>query len=104
MVMPDPVEGNVRAAPEDGAYVRLGIRFESQVADNHLRGVDPLAQQELHLLGTEPVGRVRDDWRACPGVRLRGRAKDVRLAFGHASLAGGNLDRARPVSGAPHAL
>src|SRR5918995_4076278 len=104
MVMSDTVESNVRAALQDGAYVRLGIRLESQVADNHLRGVDPLAQQELYLLGTEPVSCVRDDRGARPGVRPRRRAKNVRLAFGHASLAGSDLDRACPVSGAPHAL
>src|SRR5215204_6728088 len=104
MMVADPVESNVRAVPEDGTYIRLGVRFESQMAYNNLRRVDSFTQQEPHLLGPEPVGGVGDDRRASPDVRPRRRTKDVRLAFGHTSLAGRNFEGSCAVPGAAHAF
>src|SRR5918998_2564067 len=104
MPVPNPVKGHVGTPLEYCAYVALGILLKPQVSNHDLCGVSSLAYQELHLLGTEPVGRMGDYGRTSDPMCRGRRSKYVRFPLRHVSLAGRNLDRSCAVPGAPHAL
>src|SRR5918998_6057146 len=104
MPVPNPVKGHVGTPLEYCAYVALGILLKPQVSNHDLCGVSSLAYQELHLLGTEPVGRMGNYGHASDEMCRCRRSKYMCLPLRHVALAGRDFDRSCTVPGAPHAF